>query len=79
MTPSDEGFRSRPIIREGCCRRPLAQPARAGLAPPIPLYGGLSVVDGLDAQLLEAFDIVLHGPEDVGGMPFPVCEFACDK
>ncbi len=40
-----------------------------------PTRDGSSVVDCLDAKLLEAFEIVLHPLKDIGGVPLPVGEF----
>jgi len=57
----------------------FSQPARPGLAPRQLLDNASSVVDCLDAKLLDAFEVVLHRLKDIGGVPFPVREFAHDQ
>jgi len=47
--------------------------------PALTLDDGSSVVDCLDANLLEAFEVVLHRLKDIGGVPLPVGEFARDQ
>ena len=67
------------IATEGTLSENFAQPARPGLAPRLPLGDGSSVVDCLDAKLLEALEVVLHRLKDIGGVPLPVCEFPRDQ
>lgn len=38
-----------------------------------------SVVDCLNANPFETFDVVLHRLKDIGGVPLPICEFAGDQ
>jgi len=46
-----------------------AVPDRTGWSCRLPLGDGSSVIDCLDAKLLEAFELVRHRLEDVGGVP----------
>ncbi len=78
--PSIGGAPNRDLIgTEGAPSEGFAQPARPGLAPRLPLGDGLLVVDCFDAELLEAFEVVLHRLKDIGGMTLPVREFARDQ
>jgi hypothetical protein len=66
------------IATEGTRSECSAAPDRPGWGRRLPIGDGSSVVDCLDAKLLEAFDVVLHRLQDVGGMPLPVRKLARD-